>query len=75
MTIYFDLQWKPLNVISLGKIETDKINQMITITHLVVSYTECQSSKLNVKNNECFIQFTNLQILLNFSFAHISNIL
>jgi hypothetical protein len=26
------LQWKPLNVITLGLMATDKINQMITIT-------------------------------------------
>jgi hypothetical protein len=26
------IQWKPLNVITLGQIETDNINQMIKIT-------------------------------------------
>ncbi len=28
----FEIQWKPLNVITLGQIKSDMINQMITIT-------------------------------------------
>ena len=29
------IQWKPLNVITVGQIETDNINRMITITEFI----------------------------------------
>jgi len=31
---WFKIQWKPLNVITLGQRETDNINRMITISEL-----------------------------------------
>jgi hypothetical protein len=30
--MHTDIQWKPLNVITLGQTKSDNINQMITIT-------------------------------------------
>jgi hypothetical protein len=38
------LQWKPLYAITLGQIETDHINLVITVTnsfHIVVMYSKC----------------------------------
>jgi hypothetical protein len=33
------VQWKPLNVITVGQIETDNINRMITITEFTKMYS------------------------------------
>ncbi len=32
LTVILVIQWKQLNVITMGQMETDKINQMITRT-------------------------------------------
>ena len=46
------IQWKPLNVITLGQRQTDNINQMITITeghylgvisHLIIEKDESEN--------------------------------
>ncbi len=36
----FDIQWKPLNVITLGWIETENFKQMIIITVCFLCYNE-----------------------------------
>jgi hypothetical protein len=35
------LQWKPLNVITLGQMESDNINRMITITDCLLIQKGC----------------------------------
>ncbi len=40
-----EIQWKPLNVITLGQIETDNINRMITIAEFTVLYTVLNTTK------------------------------
>jgi hypothetical protein len=32
-----EIQWKPLNVITLGQVKTDNINRLITISKLKIS--------------------------------------
>jgi hypothetical protein len=36
-----NIQWKPLNVITLGQMESDNINQMITITNCLLIQKSC----------------------------------
>ncbi len=38
------LQWKPLNVITLGQRETDNINQMLTLTEQAFRSVDCKDA-------------------------------
>jgi hypothetical protein len=43
--IYIYIQWKPLNVITLGQRESDNINRLITLTEQAFRLVDCKNAK------------------------------
>jgi hypothetical protein len=56
------LQWKPLNVITLGQRETDIINRVITLTKQALSLVDCKNYKLALNNFNLLITLHNENI-------------
>jgi len=52
------LQWKPLNVITLGQRESDNINRLITLTKQAFRLVDCKNAKWASDNFNLLITFT-----------------
>jgi hypothetical protein len=44
------LQWKPLNVITLGQNDTENVNRMITLTEQAFWLIDCKNAKWDTLN-------------------------
>ncbi len=52
------MQWKPLNVITLGQNESDNINQLITLTEQAFRLVDCKNAKWASDNFNLLITLT-----------------
>jgi hypothetical protein len=52
------LQWKPLNVITLGQRESDNINRLITLTEQAFRLVDCKNAKRASDNFNLLITLT-----------------
>ncbi len=53
--VHLQLQWKPLNVITLVQFKTDNINRLIIITDFSVHWKKMNCKKIGTGKSKCLV--------------------